>query len=77
MKDPLSMRRGVTSNAQKWMEDGHHGPLGPLATRTASNSAKDSVSIQPQNTEGGTVRAEKTWHNKSVLVGFASQVYIP
>ena len=76
MKDPLSMRRGVTSNAQKWMEDGHHGPLGPLATRTVSNSAKDSVSIQPQNTEGGTVRAEKTWHNKNALGDFASLVYI-
>ena len=77
MKDPQSMRRGVTSNAQKWMEDGHHGPLGPLATRTVSNSERDSVSIQLQSTEGDTARAEKTWHNKSVLVGFASQVYIP
>ena len=77
MKDPLSMLRGVTSNAQKWMEDGHHGPPGPLATRTVSNSAKDSVLIQLQNTEGGTARAEKIWHNRNVLVGFASQVYIP
>ena len=77
MRDPLSMRRGVTSNAQKWMEDGHHGPLGPLATKIVSNSAKDSVLIQPQNTEGDTVRAEKTWHNRNVLVGFVSQVYIP
>ena len=77
MKDPLSMLRGVTSNAQKWMEDGHHGPLGPLATRTVSNSAKDSVSIQPQSTEGDIVRAEKTWHSRNVLVGFASQVNIP
>ena len=76
MKDPLSMLRGVTSNAQKWMEDGHHGPLGPLATRTVSNSARDSVSIPPQNTEGDTVTAEKIWHNRSVLGDFASQVYI-
>jgi len=59
------------------MEDGLHGPRGPLATRTVSNSAKDSVLIQPQNTEGGTVRAEKTWHSRNVLVGFANQVYIP
>ena len=76
MKGPRSMLRGVTSNAQKWMEGGHHGPLGPLATRTVSNSAKDSVLIQPQNTGGDTVRAEKTWHNKNALEGFASQVYI-
>ena len=76
MKGPRSMLRGVTSNAQKWMEGGHHGPLGPLATRTVSNSAKDSVSIQPQSTEGDIVRAEKIWHNRIVLGGFASQVYI-
>ena len=76
MKDLLSMLRGVTSNARKWMEDGPPGPLGPLATRTVSNSAKDSVSIQPQSTEGDTARAEKIWHNRSVLGGFASQVYI-
>ena len=76
MKDPLSMLRGVTSNVPKWMEDGHPGPLGHLATRTVSNSAKDSVSIQPQSTEGDTARAEKTWLNRSVLEGFASQVYI-
>ena len=77
MKDPLSMRRGVTSNVPKWMEDGHPGPLGHLATRTVSNSAKDNVSIQPQSMEGDTVRVEKIWHNRSVLVGFVSQVYIP
>ena len=76
MKGPRSMLRGVTSNVQKWMEDGHHGPPGPLATRTVSNSAKDSVSIQPQNTGGDTARAEKIWHNRSVLGDFASQVYI-
>ena len=76
MKDPLSMLRGVTSNAQKWMEDGHHGPPGPLATRTVSNSAKDSVSIQPQSTEGDTARVEKIWHNRSVPEGYASQAYI-
>ena len=77
MRDPLSMRRGVTSNVPKWMEDGHPGPLGHLATRTVSNSARDSVLIQPQNTEGDTARAEKTWLNRNVLGGFASQVYIP
>ena len=77
MKDPLSMLRGVTSNAPKWMEDGRHGPLGLLATRTVSNSERDSVSIQPQSTEGDIVRAEKTWHSRNVLVGYASQGYIP
>ena len=70
------MRRGVTSNAQKWMEDGHHGPLGPLATKIVSNSAKDSVSIQPQSTEGDTARVGKTWRNKNALGDFASLVYI-
>ena len=76
MKDPLSMLRGVTSNAQKWMEDGHPGPLGLLATKTVSNSERDSVSIQLQSMEGDTARAEKTWLNRNVLGGFASQVYI-
>ena len=76
MKDPLSMRRGVTSNAPKWMEDGRHGPLGLLATRTVSNSERDSVSIQPQSTEGDTARVGKTWRNKNALGDFASQVYI-
>ena len=60
MKDLLSMLRGVTSNARKWMEDGPPGPLGPLATRTVSNSERDNVSIQLQSMEGDTVRAEKT-----------------
>ena len=76
MKDPLSMLRGVTSNAQKWMVGGHRGPLGPLATRTVSNSAKDSVSIQPQSTEGDIARVGKTWHSRNVQGDFASQVYI-
>ena len=71
------MLRGVTSNAQKWMEDGLHGPRGPLATRTVSNSVRDNVSIQLQSMEGDIVRAGKTWHSRNVQGDFASQVYIP